>query len=130
MPRYFKQMGSPTPLYIFNGTKKLDFEPAPDRSCGYKMVHNPDLCAEVDKAIAQQVGGVVEVQQAEYDEFLKKNSKPSLTPWREELGKGKLRKFAESHPQPPAEPVAKVKAPVKQVPATPGELFKPAATKR
>jgi hypothetical protein len=77
--RFFKQSGHPAPLYIFNGTSRVSFETI-DNSCSYKAVENPDVIAELEKAIRTQVGGIVEVTAAEYEDFQKKKKVTKLPP--------------------------------------------------
>src|ERR1043165_9747981 len=71
MTRYYRKELANNPIMLSNGVP-LRFEFLATDDC--------NLQAELDMAMSRHVGGVVEITQAEYDDLLKKNTKPTQQP--------------------------------------------------
>lgn len=87
--RFFKKEKPNMPLRMSNGDK-LTFE-ALDKSIGYYATDRPEYIADFQKWITRHVGGIYEIEQAEYErDFLKKKEGSKLFDFnsvqREEIG--------------------------------------------
>lgn len=119
--RYFHKEIADTPLYLPKGVR-IPFNRLSDGN-GIWASDNPDVLAEMDKAIAKHIGGLSEITAAQHAELLKKktgqvsrtallqdqqfNPPQPLSPFQRGLGNQPF--------NPPVERVAAVAAGVPQV---------------
>lgn len=88
---YFRKMVPATPVWLTNG-RKVVFSAA-SQNVGYFATENEFIITELRLAISENRGGVMEINQQEYeDQFVKKKAEwmPSERLWREEVGGGIL----------------------------------------
>lgn len=83
--RYFKKLRINVPFQLSNGT--LFRFPQVDHDVGILATTDPFLLGEFDQAIRRQIGAVMEITEAEYNELVQKKTElGTLKPrWREEL---------------------------------------------
>lgn len=90
--KYYAKSVPRTPIFLSTG-KKLEFDRV-NAAIGIFATENQFLLGQLETCIKFQRGGVREIDQAEYESLLAKKEKPASfgrrSPWREEVGAGKM----------------------------------------